>query len=82
MVFDLDSYNYYVIEVNLCVSCFFVLVFKVIGYLIVKFVVKIVVGLILDEVRNLVIGIIFVYFELILDYVVVKILCFVFDKFE
>lgn len=59
-----------------------VLVLKVIGYLIVKLVVKIVVGLILDEMMNLVIGKIYVCFELVLDYIVFKIFCWLFDKFE
>lgn len=70
------------IEVNLCVFCLLVLVSKVIGYLIVKLVVKIVFGLILDEMKNFVIGMIFVEFEFVLDYVVVKIFCWLFDKFE
>lgn len=70
------------IEVNFCVFCLFVFVSKVIGYFIVKLAVKIVVGLILDEMKNLVIGIIYVEFELVLDYVVFKIFCWFFDKFE
>lgn len=75
-------FDYYIIEVNLCVLCLLVLVLKVIGYFIVKLVVKIVVGLILDEMLNLIIGIFYVVFELILDYVILKILRFFFDKFE
>lgn len=71
-----------VIEMNLCVLCFLVLVFKVIGFLIVKVVVKLVVGYILDELKNEIIGgLILVLFELFIDYVVIKILCFVFEKF-
>lgn len=78
----MNSFKYYVIEVNLRVLRFFVLVLKVIGYLIVKLVVKIVVGLILDEVINFIIKMIYVMFEFVLDYVVVKMLRFFFDKFE
>lgn len=81
-MFDLYLLNYYIIEVNLCVFCLLVLVLKVMGYFIVKLVVKIVVGLILDEMFNFIIGILYVVFELILDYVIFKILCFLFDKFE
>lgn len=51
------------------------------GYLIVKIVVDIVIGLNLFEIKNLVMQIIYVVFELVLDYVVVKIFWFVFDKF-
>lgn len=71
-----------VIEMNLWVFCFLVLVFKVIGFLIVKIVVKLVVGYIFDELQNDIIGgCILVLFELVIDYVVIKILCFVFEKF-
>lgn len=71
-----------IIEMNLCVLCFFVLVLKVTGFLIVKVVVKLVVGFILDELMNDIIGgVILVLFELIIDYVVIKIFCFNFEKF-
>lgn len=70
-----------VIEMNLCVLCLLVLVFKVIGFLIVKIVVKLVVGYMLDELDNDIIKVMFVLFELSIDYVVIKILCFVFEKF-
>lgn len=71
-----------VIEINLWVSCFFVLASKAIGYFIVKIVVKFVIGYILDEFKNQIIKIIFVYFELMFDYVIVKMLCWNFDKFQ
>lgn len=70
-----------VIEMNLCVLWFFVFVLKVIGFFIVKVVVWLVVGYILDELDNDIIGVILVLFELIIDYVVIKIFCFVFEKF-
>lgn len=71
-----------VIEMNLCVFCFLVLVLKVIGFLIVKVVVKLVVGYIFDELMNDIIGgCILVFFELFIDYVVIKIFCFNFEKF-
>lgn len=70
-----------VIEMNLWVLCFSVLVFKVIGFLIVKIVVKLVIGYIFDEIVNDIIGEMLVCFEFILDYVVVKVLWFVFEKF-
>lgn len=71
-----------IIEMNLCVLCLFVFVLKVIGFLIVKIVVKLVVGYIFDELKNDIIGgMIFVLFEFVIDYVVIKILCFNFEKF-
>lgn len=66
---------------NLCVLCFSVFVLKVMGFLIVKFVVKLVFGYCFDEILNDIIGVIFVSFEFMFDYVVVKVLCFVFEKF-
>lgn len=71
-----------VIEMNLCVLCLLVFVLKVIGFLIVKVVVKLVVGYMFDELKNEIIGgQMLVLFELMIDYVVMKILCFVFEKF-
>lgn len=66
---------------NLCVLWFLVLVLKVIGFFIVKIVVKLVVGYMLDELDNDIIKVMFVFFEFLIDYVVIKILCFVFEKF-
>lgn len=43
--------------------------------------VKIVVGMILDEIINFVMKLFYVCFELVIDYVVIKILRFLFDKF-
>lgn len=80
-VLNFDSFEYVVIEVNLRVSCLFVLVLKVIGYLIVRIAVKIVFGYIFDEIENVIIKMIYVSFEFVFDYVVLKILCWLFDKF-
>lgn len=52
---NLNSMEYVVIEVNLRVSCLFVLVLKVIGYFIVWIAVKIVIGFIFDEIINFII---------------------------
>lgn len=71
-----------IIEMNFCVLCLLVFVLKVIGFLIVKVVVKFVVGYMLDELVNDIIGgLMLVFFELFIDYVVIKILCFNFEKF-
>lgn len=80
-VVNFDNGCVIVIEMNLCVSCFLVLVSKVIGFLIVKIVVLLVVGYYFDELFNDIICVILVSFELSIDYVVIKILCFVFEKF-
>lgn len=45
-------------------------------------VVKFVVGYMFDELKNLLIGFIYVSFELVFDYVIVKFLCWLFDKFK
>lgn len=62
-------------------SCLFVFVLKVIGYLIVKIVVKLLVGYMFYELLNFVIGDMYVSFEFVFDYVVVKFLRWLFDKF-
>lgn len=78
---NLEMEELIVIEINLWVSCFLVLVSKVIGYLIVKIVVKFVIGYMFDELKNQIIKIIFVYFEFMFDYVIVKMFCWNFFKF-
>lgn len=71
-----------IIEMNFWVFCLFVLVLKVIGFLIVKVVVKLVIGYIFDEfVNDIIGGLMLVFFELLIDYVVMKILWFNFEKF-
>ena len=81
--FALDpySYNYYVIEVNPRVSRSSALASKATGYPIAKMAAKIAVGLNLDEIVNPVTGKTTACFEPALDYVVVKIPRWPFDKF-
>lgn len=62
-----------IIEMNLCVFRFFVLVFKVIGFLIVKMVVKFVVGCIFDGISNDITFKTSASFESSIDYVIIKI---------
>ncbi|MFZ5648846.1 MAG: carbamoyl-phosphate synthase large subunit [Bacillota bacterium] len=81
--FALDpySFNYYVIEVNPRVSRSSALASKATGYPIAKMAAKIAVGLNLDEIVNPVTGKTTACFEPTLDYLVVKIPRWPFDKF-
>lgn len=78
---DPRSMQYYVIEVNPRVSRSSALASKATGYPIAKVAAKIAVGLTLDEIRNPVTGKTSACFEPALDYVVVKIPRWPFDKF-
>ncbi|HOV79971.1 MAG TPA: carbamoyl-phosphate synthase (glutamine-hydrolyzing) large subunit [Bacillota bacterium] len=78
---DVSSMNYYVIEVNPRVSRSSALASKATGYPIAKMAAKIAVGLNLDEIVNPVTGKTCACFEPALDYVVVKIPRWPFDKF-
>lgn len=81
--FALDPYSsqYYVIEVNPRVSRSSALASKATGYPIAKVAARIAVGLTLDEIRNPVTESTFAAFEPSLDYLVVKIPRWPFDKF-
>ena len=79
---DPSSFQYYVIEVNPRVSRSSALASKATGYPIAKVAAKIAVGFHLDEVRNAVTGMTYASFEPALDYVVVKIPRWPFDKFN
>ncbi|MDF7626606.1 carbamoyl-phosphate synthase large subunit [Lactobacillaceae bacterium L1_55_11] len=81
MALDPKSYNYYIIEVNPRVSRSSALASKATGYPIAKVSAKIAVGLTLDEIINPVTGTTKAEFEPALDYVVVKIPRWPFDKF-
>ncbi len=76
-----QSREYVVIEVNPRVSRSSALASKATGYPIAKVAAKIAIGLTLDEIQNPVTGNTFAAFEPALDYVVVKIPRFPFDKF-
>jgi len=76
-----DSMKYYVIEVNPRVSRSSALASKATGYPIAKVSTKIALGYGLDEIRNSVTGKTYACFEPALDYVVVKIPRWPFDKF-
>ncbi|HBQ64460.1 MAG TPA: carbamoyl-phosphate synthase large subunit, partial [Clostridiales bacterium] len=76
-----DSFEYAVIEVNPRVSRSSALASKATGYPIAKVASKIAIGYTLDEIRNEVTGKTFACFEPALDYVVVKIPKWPFDKF-
>lgn len=78
---DPASMKYYVIEVNPRVSRSSALASKATGYPIAKIAAKIAVGLHLDEIMNPVTGKTSACFEPALDYVVVKIPRWPFDKF-
>lgn len=78
---DTKSMQYYVIEVNPRVSRSSALASKATGYPIAKIAAKIAVGLTLDEITNPVTGTTSACFEPALDYVVVKIPRWPFDKF-
>lgn len=82
--FALDPYSfqYYVIEVNPRVSRSSALASKATGYPIAKVAAKIAVGLRLDEIVNTVTGKTYACFEPALDYCVVKLPRFPFDKFN
>ena len=79
---DTISNRYYVIEVNPRVSRSSALASKATGYPIAKVAAKIAIGLTLDEITNPVTGQTVACFEPSLDYVVVKIPRFPFDKFN
>jgi len=78
---DPNGGDYYVIEVNPRVSRSSALASKATGYPIARAAAKIAVGLRLDEIRNRVTGATTSAFEPALDYVVVKIPRWPFDKF-
>jgi len=78
---DKESGKYYVIEVNPRVSRSSALASKATGYPIAKIAAKIALGYTLDELKNPITGKT-AFFEPALDYVVVKIPRFPFDKFE
>jgi carbamoyl-phosphate synthase large subunit len=75
------SFEYAVIEVNPRVSRSSALASKATGYPIAKVATKIAIGYSLDEIKNTVTGKTYVCFEPTLDYVVVKIPKWPFDKF-
>lgn len=76
-----DSFEYAVIEVNPRVSRSSALASKATGYPIAKVATKIALGYSLDEIRNDVTGKTFACFEPTIDYVVVKLPKWPFDKF-
>jgi len=76
-----DSFEYAVIEVNPRVSRSSALASKATGYPIAKVATKIALGYRLDEIRNAITGKTFACFEPALDYCVVKIPRWPFDKF-
>ncbi len=79
---DPHSFKYYVIEVNPRVSRSSALASKATGYPIAKVAAKIAIGLHLDEITNAVTGKTYASFEPALDYVVMKIPRWPFDKFN
>ncbi len=79
---DPDSFEYAVIEVNPRVSRSSALASKATGYPIAKLSTKIALGYTLDEVKNEVTGRTCACFEPTLDYVVVKLPKWPFDKFQ
>ncbi len=78
---DVNSMDYYVIEVNPRVSRSSALASKATGYPIAKMAAKVAIGQTLDEIVNPVTGKTYACFEPALDYVVVKIPRWPFDKF-
>ena len=76
-----DSFEYAVIEVNPRVSRSSALASKATGYPIAKVAAKIAIGYTLDEIKNAVTGNTYACFEPALDYVVVKLPKWPFDKF-
>ncbi|MCL5283187.1 MAG: carbamoyl-phosphate synthase large subunit [Armatimonadetes bacterium] len=81
LALDPKSFQYYVIEVNPRVSRSSALASKATGYPIARVAAKIAVGLQLDEIQNAVTQKTLACFEPALDYVVVKIPRWPFDKF-
>ena len=79
---DPHSYDYAVIEVNPRVSRSSALASKATGYPIAKVAAKIALGYALDEIKNEVTGKTFACFEPAIDYVVLKIPKWPFDKFR
>ncbi|HHW41506.1 MAG TPA: carbamoyl-phosphate synthase large subunit [Syntrophomonadaceae bacterium] len=79
---DPSSFNYYVIEVNPRVSRSSALASKATGYPIARVAAKIALGYRLDEIKNAVTGKTSACFEPALDYCVVKIPRWPFDKFR
>ena len=77
-----DSFEYAIIEVNPRVSRSSALASKATGYPIAKITARIALGYTLDELRNDVTGQTSAFFEPTLDYVVVKIPKWPFDKFQ
>ncbi|SHE40103.1 carbamoyl-phosphate synthase large subunit [Clostridium fallax] len=77
-----NSFEYAVIEINPRVSRSSALASKATGYPIAKVAAKIALGYTLDEIKNAVTGKTYACFEPSLDYVVVKIPKWPFDKFE
>lgn len=82
MALDPESMKYYIIEVNPRVSRSSALASKATGYPIAKMAAKIAVGLTLDEIMNPVTGTTKAELEPALDYVIVKIPRWPFDKFQ
>lgn len=78
---DPNSYNYAVIEINPRVSRSSALASKATGYPIAKVAAKIALGYNLDEIKNAVTGKTFACFEPTIDYIVLKIPRWPFDKF-
>ncbi|WP_226681516.1 carbamoyl-phosphate synthase (glutamine-hydrolyzing) large subunit [Sutcliffiella horikoshii] len=78
---DPHSDDYYIIEVNPRVSRSSALASKATGYPIARMAAKCAVGYHLDEIKNPITGSTFASFEPALDYVVVKLPRFPFDKF-
>lgn len=78
---DPNSFDYYVIEVNPRVSRSSALASKATGYPIAKVATKIALGYTLDEIKNDITGKTCACFEPALDYVVIKIPKWPFDKF-
>lgn len=81
MALNPDSFDYYIIEVNPRVSRSSALASKATGYPIARVAAKIAVGLTLDQIDNQVTGTTKACFEPALDYIVVKIPRWPFDKF-
>ena len=81
MALNPDSFDYYIIEVNPRVSRSSALASKATGYPIARVAAKIAVGKTLDEIQNQVTGTTVAAFEPALDYCVVKIPRWPFDKF-
>lgn len=81
LALDPDSFGYYIIEVNPRVSRSSALASKATGYPIARTAAKIAIGMHLDEIENKVTGKTLACFEPALDYCVVKIPRWPFDKF-